>query len=124
LPADSGSEERKESLVANRISELGSGSVSSGTGGAVEAILPAKPAGSAASGSSAPSEASADRVHITDSARTVAALAQAVEDAPEVDGPRVSHLQQAVASGTYSVDADKLAARMLQLEQDLGESAQ
>jgi negative regulator of flagellin synthesis FlgM len=110
--------------VANRISELGSGSVSSGTGGAVEGILAPKPVGSAASGSSAPSDGSTDRVHITDSARTVAALAQAVQDTPEVDGPRVSHLQQAIASGTYSLDADQVAARMLQLEQDLGESAQ
>lgn len=110
--------------MANRISELGSGSVSSGTGSAVEGVQPAKPVGSAAGGSSTPSGASPDRVHITDSARAIATLAQAVEDTPEVDGPRVSNLQQAIASGNYSVDADKVAARMLQLEQDLGESAQ
>jgi negative regulator of flagellin synthesis FlgM len=110
--------------VANRISELGSGSVSSGTGGAVESVLPAKPVGSAASGSSAPSGASPDSVHITESARAIATLSQAVQDTPEVDGARVSNLQQAIASGNYSVDADKVAARMLQLEQDLGENAQ
>jgi negative regulator of flagellin synthesis FlgM len=63
-------------------------------------------------------------VHITDSARTIATLSQAVQDTPEVDGARVSTLQQTIASGNYSVDADKVAARMLQLEQDLGENAQ
>jgi negative regulator of flagellin synthesis FlgM len=110
--------------VANRISGLGSGSVSSDTGGAVESIAPAKPVGSAAGGSSASSGAAPDSVHITDSARAIAALSQAVQDSPEIDGARVSTLQQAIASGNYSVDADNVAGRMLQLEQDLGENAQ
>jgi negative regulator of flagellin synthesis FlgM len=110
--------------VANRINHLDGGSVSSGTGGAVQGILPAKPAGSSASGSGSGSPPAPDSVNITASGRALAALSQAVQDAPEVDGARVSSVQQAISSGHYSVNADRIAGRMLQLEQDLGESAQ
>jgi len=110
--------------VANRINQLDGGSVSSGSGGAVESILPAKPVGSAAGGSSGSAAAAPDSVNITASGRALAALSQAVQDTPEVDGARVSTLQQAIASGTYSVDADGIAGRMLQLEQELGGSGQ
>ena len=106
--------------MANRIDKLDGGSVSSGTGGAIESILPAKPVGAAATGSSGPSAASTDSVHITASGRALAALAQAVNDTPEVDASRVGHLQQAIASGSYGIDPEQIAGRMLQLEQDLG----
>jgi negative regulator of flagellin synthesis FlgM len=110
--------------VANRINQLDGGAVSSGTGGAVESILPPKPAGSAANGSSGGSAPESDSVHITASGRALAVLSQAVQEAPEMDSARVSALQQAISSGTYSVDAEHLAGSMLQLEQDLGGSAQ
>lgn len=110
--------------MANRINQLDGGAVSSGSGGAVESILPAKTVGSAASGSSGNGGPPPDSVHITASGRALAALSQAVQEAPEVDSARVSTLQQAIASGNYSVDAERTAGRMLQLEQDLSGNGQ
>jgi len=110
--------------VANRIQQLDGGSVSSGTGSAVESVLPAKPVGSATGGASGAASAPTDSVHITASGRALAALSQAVQDTPEIDGARVATLQQSISSGNYSIHADRLAGRMLQLEQDLGGDAQ
>jgi len=107
--------------VPNRINQLDGSAVSTGNGGAVESIPPARPVGSAAGGASGGAGPAADSVHITASGR---ALAQAVQEAPEVDAARVSTLQQSIGSGNYSVDAERIAARMLQLEQDLGGNAQ
>ena len=110
--------------MPNRINHLDGGAVSSGTGGTVESILPAKPAGAQTSGAGGGSAPAPDSVNITASGKALAGLSQAVQDSPEVDGARVSSLQQAITSGHYGVDADRIAGRMLQLEQDLGESAQ
>jgi negative regulator of flagellin synthesis FlgM len=110
--------------VPNRINQLDGGAVSSGTGSAVEGIAPSKSVGSAAGGSNGSPGAAPDSVSITPSGRALAAVSQAVQEAPEVDNARVSTLQQAIASGSYSVDADRIAGRMLQLEQDLGGNAQ
>ena len=110
--------------MPNRINQLDGRAVSTGNGGAVESIPPARPVGSAAGGASGGAGPAPDSVHITASGRALAALSQAVQEAPEVDAARVSTLQQSIGSGNYSVDADRIAARMLQLEQDLGGNAQ
>jgi flagellar biosynthesis anti-sigma factor FlgM len=47
------------------------------------------------------------------------ALAQAVSEAPEVDTQRVSALQQSISSGQYVINPDRIANRLLQMEQDL-----
>jgi negative regulator of flagellin synthesis FlgM len=67
----------------------------------------------------APAQPETDNVHLTDPARNMAALAQAVFDAPDVDTARVDTLQQSIQNGSYHVDAGRIADRLLQLEQEL-----
>jgi negative regulator of flagellin synthesis FlgM len=107
--------------VASRIKELDAGSVGAG-GGALEPIRGSKPVGAASPDAGNTGGASADSVHITHSARALAALSQALRDTPEVDAARVASLQQAIAAGNFGVDAQRIAGRMLQLEQDLSGS--
>jgi len=104
--------------VASRIKDVDGGSISAGSGGPLEGIRAGKPVGSATSGPA--SGPTPDSVHITSSARALAALSQAVQAAPDVDGARVAGVQQALAAGQYGIDPDRIAGRMLQLEQDLG----
>ena len=102
--------------MADRIKELGSGSVGvSGTGSRIEQIRASTPVSTP---TSAP-QPSVDRVDITDTARSLLALSQAVHDAPEVDPLRVSALQQSINSGQYTISPDRIADRLIQMEQDL-----
>ncbi len=111
--------------MPTRIKQLDAGSVGTGTGsGPLEGVRPPKAVDSATAGSSGAAAPSLDSVHITESGRALAALSQAVQEAPEVDATRVATLQQSIASGQYGVDADRIAGSLLQLEQDLGGSSQ
>jgi len=42
-----------------------------------------------------------------------------LREAPEVDRGRVESVRERLAAGTYAVDADRLAQRLLRFEQDL-----
>lgn len=110
--------------MANRIKELDGTSIGASNGSSVESIKPSKAVTSASAEAGGSSRPAADSVHITNSARTLAALSQAVRDTPELDSGRVATLQQSIDSGQYSIDPDRIAARMLQLEQDLGGTQQ
>jgi negative regulator of flagellin synthesis FlgM len=102
--------------VADRIKGLDSSSVGAGgSGGAIEQIR----ASSALSTATSAPQPSVDSVNITDSARRLFALAQAVQDAPDVDTARVAELQQAIGNGQYAINPDRIADRLLQMEQDL-----
>ncbi|MEL7450080.1 MAG: flagellar biosynthesis anti-sigma factor FlgM [Pseudomonadota bacterium] len=61
-----------------------------------------------------------DTVQLTDSARVLHELERAVADAPVVDATRVGELAQAVASGEYQVDAERVAEKILQLDREFG----
>jgi negative regulator of flagellin synthesis FlgM len=58
-------------------------------------------------------------VSITDSARQLAALEQAVSASPVVNGAKVAKIGKAVDDGTYSVDPEKVADKLMQMEQSL-----
>jgi flagellar biosynthesis anti-sigma factor FlgM len=45
-------------------------------------------------------------------------------ETPELDAGRVAAVQQAIDSGQYTVSPQRIAARLLQLEQDLGATSQ
>ncbi|HET7269337.1 MAG TPA: flagellar biosynthesis anti-sigma factor FlgM [Oleiagrimonas sp.] len=59
-----------------------------------------------------------DRVQLTESARAIGAAARN-RDAP-VDTQRVERIRQAVADGTYKVDAQRVADRLISLEKQIG----
>lgn len=84
---------------------------SSGNGPATTA---ANPADSAATARKAD-----DQLKLTDSALALQEAAR-TGDTSAIDSQRVEQLRQAVADGSYKVDAGRIADRMLALEQQLG----
>ncbi|HET6433637.1 flagellar biosynthesis anti-sigma factor FlgM [Dyella sp.] len=74
-------------------------------------------AGSAdASGSAA---ASADRVNLTDSARALQEASRAGDSSP-IDTAKVERVRQALASGSYQVNPERIADSLLSLEGQMG----
>ena len=74
-----------------------------------------KPQGDAAA-ATAPSS---DQVTLTDSARSLQKIEEAVAKAPVVDAAKVASVKHAVQSGTYHVDAGRVADKLLQFESGL-----
>lgn len=79
----------------------------------------AKAASSQTQARKAETPSSADTVSITPSALLMAKLGEVVRNAPVVDNERVAALKDAIASGTYQVDAQRVADRLLKFERDL-----
>ena len=64
-------------------------------------------------GSGAPSGTD---VHITSTAKGLAALEQSILDMPAIDQARVDEVQQRLASGKYDVDPQRIADGLLRLD--------
>ena len=81
----------------------------------------AKPAGnSAASRSGAADQApSKDTVSITQSGLLMSKLEEIVHGTPVVDSERVAALKDAIASGAYEIDDQRVADRLLKFERDV-----
>ena len=60
--------------------------------------------------------AATDKVTLTDSARLMQRLEEAVAKAPSVDGKRIDEIKQQIASGNYKVDTSRIANQLAQLE--------
>lgn len=65
------------------------------------------------SASVAPQPAAADSVDLTDSARQLQDLQAAVAATPVVDNARVAALRDAIANGSYRIDAQRIADGLL-----------
>ena len=74
-----------------------------------------KPMDSAA-GKAGSGAASGSDVHITSTARSLAALEQAILDMPAIDQSRVDDVQQRLVSGQYEVDPQRIADGLVRLE--------
>lgn len=72
---------------------------------------PAVPASTAAAGSSP--------VSITDQARRLASLEQAVQSLPVVNEARVAEIRLAIEEGRYQVNPERIADKLLRTEQEL-----
>ena len=90
----------------------------------------AKPAGSSGNGAVAdksqadgsPASAAAqtgDHVTLTDSARSLQKIEEAVAKSPVVDSLKVAAVKQAIGSGTYKIDAGRIAGKLLKYERGL-----
>jgi negative regulator of flagellin synthesis FlgM len=66
-----------------------------------------------------PTTPSDTSVTLTDAAKRLAALERAVADVPDMDMARVEELRNAIESGRYSVDAERIVTRLLDLEREL-----
>jgi negative regulator of flagellin synthesis FlgM len=60
-----------------------------------------------------------DHVTLTDSARSLQKIEEAVAKAPVVNADKVASVKHAVQSGTYQVDAGRVAGKLLQFERGL-----
>ena len=62
---------------------------------------------------------SSDHVTLTDSARSLQKIEEAIAKAPVVDTAKVAAIKQAVSSGTYQIDTGRVADKLLQYERGL-----
>ena len=60
-----------------------------------------------------------DHVTLTDSARSLQKIEEAVAKTPVVNADKVAAVKQAISSGTYQVDAGRVAGKLLQYERGL-----
>ena len=56
---------------------------------------------------------------MTDSARSLQKLSEAIAQAPVVNAAKVASIKQAVNGGTYQVDSASVAKKLLQFETGL-----
>jgi negative regulator of flagellin synthesis FlgM len=102
--------------VTNKIGGYGNRPVHNGAG---KSVSRERDAGTSASQSAAGAKA-ATPVKITDQARQLAALERAVNDAPVVNEARVAAVRQAVEEGHYEVVPERIADKLLRMNQELG----
>jgi negative regulator of flagellin synthesis FlgM len=68
----------------------------------------------------APAAAQAgDQLTLTDSARSLQKIEEAVAKAPVVNAHKVAAVKQSISSGTYQIDAGRVASKILQFESGL-----
>jgi negative regulator of flagellin synthesis FlgM len=60
-----------------------------------------------------------DQVTLTDTARRLSELTQTVTAQPVVDRSRVDEIRAAIADGSYRVNPEQIAAKLLQTEKEL-----
>jgi negative regulator of flagellin synthesis FlgM len=60
-----------------------------------------------------------DHVTLTDSARSLQKIEEAIAKAPVVNAAKVATVKEAVNSGTYQIDAGRVADKILQFERGL-----
>ena len=60
-----------------------------------------------------------DHVTLTDSARSLQKIEEAVAKTPVVNADKVAAVKQAISSGTYKIDAGRIAGKMLKYESGL-----
>lgn len=82
----------------------------------------AKETGATASSTSAKpatdvtSPSSGEPVHLSDEAQRLQSISDKVRDQPVVNSARVAELKQAVADGSYKVDSNRVANKLLNFE--------
>jgi negative regulator of flagellin synthesis FlgM len=67
----------------------------------------------------APTSQTGDHVTLTDSARSLQKLSDAIAQTPVVNASKVATIKQAVQSGTYQVNPASVADKLLQFESGL-----
>lgn len=63
----------------------------------------------------------ANSVQITGSARQLAQLEQQLQELPAVDAARVAEISEALATGQYQINAERIADSMLSMEEQLSQ---
>ena len=71
------------------------------------------------SDASATTSKTGDQVTLTSSARSLQRIEQKISDTPAVNSEKVAQVKQAVSAGTYQVNANSVASKLLQFENGL-----
>lgn len=79
-----------------------------------------RPGGNAESGAARHAKQAGDAVEITDTAAKLKAIEAKLADVPDVDRSRVDAVRQRIESGEYRPDADRIARKLVRMEQELG----
>ena len=101
--------------MTNKIGGYGNRPVQTGSD---KTVARERDAGTSASQSADASKA-ATPVRITDQARQLAALERAVHDAPVVNDARVAAVRTAIEEGRYEVSPERIADKLVRMEQEL-----
>jgi negative regulator of flagellin synthesis FlgM len=83
------------------------------------AVVTDKPQQGEAGSIGAAAQTAGDTLTLTNSARTLQKIEEAVAKAPVVDAARVAAVKQAISSGTYQIDAGRIADKLLKFERGL-----
>ncbi|MEM1261529.1 MAG: flagellar biosynthesis anti-sigma factor FlgM [Pseudomonadota bacterium] len=59
------------------------------------------------------------RVDITSNAALLGRLDQALANVPDIDAQRVESVKNAIAEGSYQIDADQIAEALIKLDDDI-----
>jgi negative regulator of flagellin synthesis FlgM len=81
-------------------------------------VVADKSQGEASAAGAAASQAG-DTVTLTSSARSLQKIEEAIAKAPVVNASKVAAVKNAVRSGTYQIDAGRVADKLLQFERGL-----
>jgi negative regulator of flagellin synthesis FlgM len=87
------------------------------TGGVQGADKPQNDVQSSPNGSAA--SVTADQVTLTDSARTLQKLGEAIASTPAVNSAKVATVKAAIQSGTYKINSQSVADKLLHYESGL-----
>jgi len=77
-----------------------------------------QPAGAEQSKSQAQS-ARGENVSLSNQAKNLKQLEQKLGDYPEMDDDRIAEIRSALENGTYKIDAEKLAQKMLEMDESI-----
>ena len=104
-----------DTVVTNKINGLSNGAVAISPGTSIAKVTPDTPAPQQ---QQAPAKGTPD-VQITGAARNMAALEQQIRDLPAVNPTNVAAARQSLADGSYQIDPQRIADRLLGLERAL-----
>jgi negative regulator of flagellin synthesis FlgM len=108
----------QEISVSDKISGISTTDpVAKPTGSSGNGVVTDKSQGEgSAAAATAPSK---DQVTLTDSARSLQKIEEAVAKTPVVNADKVAAVKQSISSGTYTIDAGRIADKMLKYESGL-----
>jgi len=75
--------------------------------------------GDAVSSASQPASGQRDAVNLTPTANRLKRIEMSLADVPDVDQARVAEIRQQIQSGSYQINAQRLADKLLTLDRDL-----
>lgn len=102
---------------SNASTPANTGRTSNAQSGARNEAVGAKNSGdSSVSNNSAETSKSGESVHLSPEAQQLQSIGEKLNELPSVDKERVAQIKQAIADGSYKVDAQRVAGKLLNFE--------